>query len=89
MDDTKIEMEFFYIAVKDHKLAVWGDEGIDNELGQAFWEEEIKLLVSYFKEGKYSEGLILALDKVSEKLKVLYPFTGHKNELSNEVSFGN
>ncbi|NQY79092.1 MAG: TPM domain-containing protein [Candidatus Caenarcaniphilales bacterium] len=89
MDGTKERNGvLFYIAVKDHKLAVWGDEGIDNELGQSFWEEEIEILVSNFKEAKYFQGLILAIDKVADKLKVLYPFTGHKNELCNQISLG-
>ena len=78
----------FYIAIKDHKLAVWGDEGINNELGQAFWQEEIEILLNHFKDSEYFQGLMLAIDKVSIKLKELYPFTGFKNELSNEISIG-
>lgn len=89
MDKTKEQNGvLFYIAVKDHKLAVWGDEGIDNELGQSFWEEEIKILVSHFKDAQYFQGLILAIEKIADKLKVLYPFTEHKNELSNQISLG-
>ena len=78
----------FYIAIKDQKLAIWGDEGIDNHLGQAFWQVEIELMVKHFKEAKYYQGLDLAIAKIAEKLQELYPFTGHKNELSNEISLG-
>ena len=76
----------FYIASGNHKIAVWGDEGINNDLGQSFWQDEIDTMVSYFKKSKYCDGLCTALDKVGAKLNELYPFTGHKNELSNEIS---
>ena len=70
----------FYIAIEDHKLAVWGDEAIH--------KEEIEILLNHFKKQEFYQGLVKALDNVKAKLEELYPFTGHKNELSNEISFG-
>ncbi|MCH2226914.1 MAG: TPM domain-containing protein [Candidatus Caenarcaniphilales bacterium] len=78
----------FYIAIEDHKLAVWGDEAIHKDLGQSFWDEEIEILLNHFKKQEFYQGLVKALDNVKAKLEELYPFTGHKNELSNEISFG-
>jgi uncharacterized membrane protein len=31
-----------YLAVKDRQLAVFGDQGIHEKVGGAFWQEEVK-----------------------------------------------
>lgn len=79
-----------YVAVKDHQVAIFGDEGIDAAVGHDFWEAEIALLIAHFKQGDYVGGLELAIEKVGEKLKVHFPHMGQsdQNELSDEISMG-
>lgn len=79
-----------YVAVKDHQVAIFGDEGIDAAVGHDFWEAEIALLIAHFKKGDYIGGLELAIEKVGEKLKVHFPHMGEsdQNELSDEISMG-
>lgn len=79
-----------YVAVKDHQVAIFGDEGIDAAVGHDFWEAEIALLIAHFKQGDYVGGLELAIEKVGEKLKVHFPHMGEsdQNELSDEISMG-
>lgn len=79
-----------YVAVKDHQVAIFGDEGIDAAVGHDFWEAEIALLIAHFKKGDYVGGLELAIEKVGEKLKVHFPHMGQsdQNELSDEISMG-
>lgn len=79
-----------YVAVKDHQVAIFGDEGIDAAVGHDFWEAEIALLIAHFKKGDYIGGLDLAIEKVGEKLKVHFPHMGEsdQNELSDEISMG-
>lgn len=79
-----------YVAVKDHQVAIFGDEGIDAAVGHDFWEAEIALLIVHFKKGDYIGGLELAIEKVGEKLKVHFPHMGEsdQNELSDEISMG-
>ncbi|MFN3529868.1 MAG: TPM domain-containing protein [Bacteroidia bacterium] len=79
-----------YVAVKDHVLAIYGDEGIDAAVGQNFWEAEIALMTEHFKRGDYAGGLVAAICQVGEKLVEHFPNQGDndQNELSDEISFG-
>lgn len=79
-----------YVAVKDHQLAIYGDEGIDAAVGKDFWEDEIALMTQHFKQGDYAGGLVAAIHQVSEKLSEHFPHQGDddNNELSDEITFG-
>jgi len=77
-----------YVAVKDHKLAVVGDEGIHKVVGRDFWEAEKELLIEHFSRGDYYEGLVKVIGMVGEQLKQFFPKKpGDRNELPDEVSF--
>jgi uncharacterized membrane protein len=76
-----------YIAVQDHQVAIWGDEGINYHVGQAFWDDEVNIITTHFKAGKYTEGVSKAIIQVGENLKKYFPFIGgDTNELSDEIS---
>ncbi len=78
-----------YVAYGSRKVAVFGDEGIHKAVGQAFWDEDIAILTSHFKEAKPVEGLIAVIERIGEKLKTNFPYQSDDvNELSNEISFG-
>ncbi len=78
-----------YVATKDHKMAVWGDKGIHEKVGQAFWEDEIALMKKYFQADDYESGLRDAILMVGEKLKEFFPYqTDDVNELDDEISYG-
>jgi uncharacterized membrane protein len=79
-----------YIAVKDHQVAIYGDEGIDAAVGKDFWEAEIALMTQHFKQGDYAGGISKALEQVGEKLREFFPHQGNndQNELSDEITFG-
>ena len=79
-----------YISINDHKLAIYGDEGIHSIVGDAFWNEDIELMVSYFKNGNYADGIIEVVSRVGAKLAEYFPSTDAPNpdELDNSVSFG-
>lgn len=79
----------FYIAIKDSKLAIWGDAGIHKNLPQSFWDAEVNLMLKHFKQGEYYQGIKLALIEVTAKLKELYPRSDDDtDELNNELSIG-
>ena len=78
-----------YLAVKDHKLAIIGDKGIDEAVPDDFWDVIKNDLVSRFKEGKYTEGLVEGIHASGEQLKSHFPYqSDDTNELSNDISFG-
>lgn len=78
-----------YVAWKDHKVAIWGDEGIHKIVGQEFWEAELELILDYFKKGDYETGLSEVILQIGQKLKENFPFEekGDVNELSNQISY--
>lgn len=78
-----------YLAHKDHKLAIWGDEGIHSKVGQKFWEDEIALILDHFRHGDYETGLIEGILQIGQKLKENFPYVHEtdRDELPNEISF--
>lgn len=78
-----------YVATKDHKIAIWGDEGIHNKVGQDFWDQELELITRYFMADDYETGLKEAVLKIGEKLKEYFPYqTDDLNELPDDISYG-
>lgn len=78
-----------YIAYESKSFAILGDEGIHNQVGDAFWQSEITLLKDYFSKGDFTQGIIHAVREVGEHLKLNFPHEhGDKNELSDEISEG-
>lgn len=78
-----------YIATKDHKMAIWGDEGIHEKVGQDFWNSEIELMKKYFQADDYESGLRDAILLVGQKLKEFFPYQSDDvNELDDEISYG-
>ena len=78
----------FYLAVKDRKFAIIGDEGINKEVEHDFWNDIKDEMISNFKENKFAEGLIAGILKCGDKLKEYFPYQNDDiNELSDEISF--
>ena len=78
-----------YVAIKDKKLAILGDKGINEAVSDDFWDAIKNDLVFHFKEGKYTEGLVEGIHASGEQLKTHFPYqSDDTNELSNDISFG-
>ncbi len=78
----------FYLAVKDRKFAIIGDEGINKEVEHDFWNDIKDEMISNFKENKFAEGLIAGILECGDKLKKYFPHQNDDvNELSDEISF--
>ncbi|UJP65926.1 TPM domain-containing protein [Mongoliitalea daihaiensis] len=80
----------FYLAVEDHKFAVLGDCGINAVVPPDFWENIKELMITEFKEGNFTQGLIAGIDQCGLQLKAHFPFDKENdtNELSDDISFG-
>ena len=78
----------FYLAVKDRKFAIIGDEGINRNVEHDFWNDIKDEMTSKFKEGQFAEGLVSGILKCGNKLKQYFPYQKDDvNELSDEISF--
>ena len=89
MDKTKQRNGvLIYLAVKDHKFAILGDEGIDKVVGNDFWNDVKDLMMSHFKEGRFAEGLEQGIQRCGEKLKAYFPYQSDDiNEIPDEISY--
>jgi uncharacterized membrane protein len=77
-----------YICPKEHKVIVMGDTGINDQVGEQYWNDVIAIIVRHFKDRKYLLGITKAIDKIGDKLASLFPpIHNDINELSNEVTF--
>lgn len=79
-----------YIAIKDHQLAIYGDEGIHQKVGAAFWNEEVKHMLSEFNAQHFVEGITQIINEVGQELKEHFPYLREtdKNELPDDIIFG-
>lgn len=79
----------FYLAYEDRKFAIIGDSGINDKVGQQFWDSTKSLLIQNFKESKFTEGLVKGIEEAGIQLEKYFPFNSDDtNEISDEISFG-
>jgi len=81
-----------YLASKDKRFAVLGDEGIHQKVGLDFWNHQAHMMKSSFKEGHLVKGICHSIDQIGIKLKAYFPLQGDQdaeNELPNEPVYGN
>ena len=90
MDKTDLRNGvLFYLAVKDKKFSVIGDEGIHKHVSAGFWELVRDKMEEQFKDDKFAEGLCEGVRMTGAELKKYFPLSASDaNELSNDVTFG-
>ena len=62
-----------FLAPKSQKFAVVGGTALHDKVGQAWWNHLSTLLTLHFKEGRYMDGLVEAIEQVGQKLKAHFP----------------
>ncbi len=78
-----------YIAIDDHQLAVFADEGIYQRCGAEFWNIEVKKMIAAFSKEDYTAGIANCVLDIGEALKTHFPYEKNdKNELPDELIFG-
>lgn len=78
-----------YVAMKDRQLAVFADKGIHEKMGSAFWETEVKKMISLFGNQHYGDGIAGIVTEIGVALNYHFPFEDDdKNELPDDIVFG-
>lgn len=79
-----------YIAMDDHQLAVFGDEGIHKKVGNEYWNAEVKKMITNFNKQNYAKGISEVVKDIGEALTKHFPYNNDtdKNELPDEIVFG-
>ena len=75
-----------YIAPMSHKFAIVGDSGIHEKSGKEFWERLTAQMSNAFKEEKFTEAIVQALNEAGKILAHYFPAgPDDKNELPNKI----
>jgi uncharacterized membrane protein len=79
-----------YIAHKHHEVALFGDAGIYEKAGAAFWDAEVRKMIANFGKNQLTEGIIQCITDVGETLYQAFPYLAaeDKNELPDDIVFG-
>ena len=79
-----------YVAVKDKKLAIYGDQGIHEKVGEAYWNQQVQDMIAHFKNSNYVQGMVQAIDSIGKALTNHFPYDRitDDNELSDEIMIG-
>ena len=78
-----------YVAIKDHQLAVFGDEGIHRKVGNEYWNQEVNKMIRDFNRDDYAKGIAGCVEDIGQALQQFFPYKDKdKNELSDDIQFG-
>jgi uncharacterized membrane protein len=79
-----------YVAVKDRQLAIFGDQGIHEKVGEAFWNQAVNKILSRFQRDSYAEAIVIMIREIGDALKFHFPFNRDTdlNELPDDIVFG-
>ncbi len=80
------------IAPARHEVVVLGDEAIHARVGDAFWTEIAARVVPHFRESRFTQGVVEAVDAIGEALARHFPADaeagGNPNELPDTNDHG-
>jgi uncharacterized membrane protein len=78
-----------YLAVRDRKFAVIGDEGIHQVVPERFWEKVASEMERHFRAGQFLPGISRVIDRIGAELSRHFPPTpDDRNELPDAPSEG-
>jgi uncharacterized membrane protein len=77
----------FYVVPHDHMFAVIGDDAVHAKCGQSFWDETAKALEEDFKDARFTEGLVAAIERAADLLATHFPRRpDDRNELPDAIA---
>ncbi len=79
-----------FVAPSRRQVVVLGDAGIHGRVGQEYWDNLAQDVGEDFREGRYSDGLLRAIELLGERLAHHFPSDPHDNpdELPNSLDWG-
>ena len=79
-----------YVAIKDKQLAVFGDEGIHQKVGNEYWANEVVKMIHAFYRDNIADGISQCVLNIGEALATHFPYdkSTDKNELPDDIVFG-
>lgn len=87
MDDTRDRTGILlYLLLKERQFDILADSGIDEKVEQDTWNQIRDEMQNEFRNGHFSKGILLGIEKVGKILGEHFPIKhDDTNELSNKV----
>mgnify|MGYP006272754749 FL=1 len=77
-----------FLVLERKEFAIIGDKGINDVVGENFWQAERDIMQAHFRQGDFAGGICKAIEQVGEKLKAHFPYqSDDENELPDETSY--
>jgi uncharacterized membrane protein len=79
------------IAPARHEVVVLGDEAVHAQVGDAFWSSVAARVTTRFREDRFTEGVVDAVDAIGEALARHFPAgdaAENPNELPDSLDLG-
>ncbi|HLG02984.1 MAG TPA: TPM domain-containing protein [Bacteroidia bacterium] len=77
----------FYLAVKTHAFAIYGDKGINEKVPAGFWTKISEHMGAAFRAHEFARGLMEGIEMAGEQLALHFPYESDKNELTDDISY--
>lgn len=75
-----------YLSLKPRLVAIVGDEGIHQNVGDEFWQSVYTLMKNHCQQGKFTQAICEGIKQVELQLANYFPIQADdQNELANEV----
>jgi uncharacterized membrane protein len=71
-----------YVNLAEHKVDIVADRGIDRKIDAATWQAVCRTMTEGFRQGKFHDATLAAIEQVNALLREHFPATGARpNEL--------
>ncbi|WP_225782552.1 TPM domain-containing protein [Xenophilus sp. Marseille-Q4582] len=74
-----------YLLLAEHAIEIVADRGIDTHVDAAEWQAMARRMGQAFSEGRFEDGVTLALEEVSALLVAHFPASPGTHRHSNEL----
>lgn len=75
-----------YIILKDREIAIIGDEGIHQKVGEKYWDNLVRKTITHFKLDNFYNGILETLKELEVPLSEHFPIKeDDTNEISNDL----
>ncbi|MFW6158172.1 MAG: TPM domain-containing protein [Planctomycetota bacterium] len=76
------------LVTTERKFLIYGDEGIDEKVGQTFWEDVRDVMGAAFRDDRFGDGLAEGVGLIGDKLAEYFPYDeADRNEISDGVAY--
>lgn len=76
-----------YLSVPSRKLALIGDKGIHERVGNGFWQAVLDDVLADFRKERFAAGLVAGVERIGRELSTHFPRRADDtNELPDDIS---